>query len=939
MPGKIKDFNNNNYHHKKGKGRPGTGNSNNIARRTTNKPARKKNPAWRVWLKGSMQGLKIIFILFFLLLLLLGVGGMTLLYAYIQDVPEFNPGKLTPPVTSYIYDRKGNELAALYYDQNRIQIPLEEIPLHVQRAFIAIEDERFYDHIGIDPIGIARAFVVNLRNRNRIEQGGSTITQQLIKTAFLTPEKTYERKVQEAYLAIKMERSYSKDEILELYLNQIPFAHGAHGIEVAANMYFQKSTGELTIAEAALLAGIPRAPNYYSPYINKDAAIQRQGLVLQKMYELGYISHRQLREAKEQEIILAPPPSREYPYPYFIDYVLHRELIETLLSLPQFDTREEAYEAIYNRGLKVYTTLDTEIQEITQSVISDESHYPQNLRVDMQKMKELLAQKDYSTYPEEVLSDEGIFQPQGAAVVADPVSGEVLALVGGRDYNQENQTLRYLSARQPGSAIKPISTYAPALEENLLTPGSIIDDSPFVRGDWAPENFDRVFRGLVTVREALVRSLNVPAVKAFEQLTPSIGLEYAKRMGLSTIHRDDYNLATTLGGLTHGVTAFDMAQAYAVLANQGIKVKLHTIRKIEDRHGQVIYEYRKEPQAILSPQTAYLVTDMLKDVVRRGTASRLRVGRPVAAKTGTTSDNRDAYLVAYTPDLVVSLWLGHDLPVLGRISGGSSTTIPFMNDILTQILESREPLDFTRPPGISGPINICNKSGLRPGTHCPPDSIVSEIFPTALVPQDSCGLHIELEICSASRLLPGQYCPSYEIIRGKFLLRPEYEATDNRWRGTPGRVPLDVELAAPQEVCNLHTEAAPSPTGLNLYLLENPRRVNLWWEWQDNIMEYLVYRQVLHSDEQIFLQKLPGTVNQFVDENIENDLVYIYKIVAVTHAGVRSLPAERAIAIPPLDERYQEAEEAERGYDRETRNAITPDHPADINEDAYEPER
>ena len=313
----------------------------------SNRSNNKDRPAKKKKNRGWLKGLKAIFLLLTVLLFLIAAGGLTLVYSYVQDLPEFNPGNLTPPVTSYIYDRDGNELTALYYDQNRIQISLDRIPQHVQDAFIAIEDERFYDHIGVDPTGIARAFMINLRERRFTEQGGSTITQQLIKTAFLTPDKTYERKAQEAYLAIMMERNYSKDEILELYLNQIPFAHGAYGIEVASNVYFQKETGELTIAEAALLAGIPRAPSYYSPFNNFDAAQQRQGLVLQKMYELDFISHRQLVQAKEQKIVLAKPPSREYPYPYFIDYVLHRELIEILLGLPQFSTREEAYEAIY----------------------------------------------------------------------------------------------------------------------------------------------------------------------------------------------------------------------------------------------------------------------------------------------------------------------------------------------------------------------------------------------------------------------------------------------------------------------------------------------------------------------------------------------------------------------------------------------------------------
>ena len=217
-------------------------------------------------------------------------------------------------------------------------------------------------------------------------------------------------------------------------------------------------------------------------------------------------------------------------------------------------------------------------------------------------------------------------------VVANPVTGEVLALVGGRDYGKNNQDLRFISRRQPGSAMKPLVTYAPAVEEGLLAPGSIIDDSPFIRGTWAPENFDRAFRGLLTVREALVRSWNVPAVRAFEMVTPQIGLEYAKNMGLSTIHENDYNLATTLGGLTYGVTAFDMAQAYAVLANQGVKVNFFTVERIEDRDGHILYEHHAKPEAVLSPQTAYLITDILKDVVRRGTAGALRVGRLLLQK-------------------------------------------------------------------------------------------------------------------------------------------------------------------------------------------------------------------------------------------------------------------------------------------------------------------
>jgi len=877
---------------------PGKRNNSVLNRRNKggdNKPPVKKKS------KKVFKIFKIIILLFVILLLITGAGAFFVVYSYVKEAPEFDSGTLLPPVTSYIYDRRGKEIAKLYDEQNRIIIPLEQIPEHVQKAFIAIEDERFYEHFGVDPLAIMRAFIINLRQRRWTVQGGSTITQQLIKDAFLTPEKTFRRKIQEAWLAIKMERMYSKDEILEMYLNRVPFGHGAYGIEAAARTYFNKSTGELTIAEAALLAGVPKAPSYYSPYLNFENAIQRQKLVLAKMYELGYITHRELLEAQEQEIILSERPSREYPYPYFVDYVLHYELVDILLSLPQYETREEAYEAIYNMGLKVYTTLDVEAQTITENVLNDESLYPQNIRVNMALLKKMLETDNFNRYPEEVLSEEGILQPQAAAVVANPVTGEILALVGGREYGKNNQDLRFLSRRQPGSSIKPVVTYAPAFEENLLTPGSILDDAPFIRGSWTPENFDRRFRGLITVRESLVHSLNVPAVKAFEKLTPHIGLEYAKRLGLTTIHDNDYNLATTLGGLTYGVTPLDMAQAYAVFANQGIKVKLHTIKRIEDRNGRILYEHQNEPEAILSQQTAYLITDILKDVVRRGTAGRLRVGRPVAAKTGTTNDNRDAYLVAYTPEIVVSFWIGHDITRLGTVRGGSGTTINYMNAILSQILEDVPPSDFVRPPGITGPIAICNKSGLRPGPHCPEECITYEIFPTGLVPQETCDLHIELEVCAASGLLAGEFCPESEIEKRVFLNRPPFEITDERW-GSAGRAPEDAALMPPAEICDVHTKAAPSPEGFVIYLLQYPFRAHLRWDYKPDIVEYKIYRRSEGEEEPILLQRLPGSITQYVDDDIEQGKRYIYSLLAINSAGVKSAPSEWLFYIPRLEQ-------------------------------------
>ena len=889
-------------------------------------------------LKTFKKAVVILFQAFLIVFLLLGGGALALVYHYLKDVPVFDPGMLQPAVTSYIYDNSDREIANLYYDQNRIEIPLESIPLHVQRAFVAIEDERFYEHYGVDPWAILRAFVINFQNKGSIEQGGSTISQQVIKTAFLTPEKTYQRKAQEAWLAFQMERRYSKDEILEIYINQIPFAHGAYGIESAANTYFNKSAKDLTLSEATLLAGIPRSPNYYSPFNNFDAAKQRQILVLQKMYDLGYITHREMTDARNAELVFGEIPSRQYDFPYFVDYVLHRELINILLSMPDYDTREEAYEAIYNMGLKVYTTLDVDKQNATQKVLSDSKLYPQNLHVDMNLLKEMMRSRRLDSYPSEViLSEGGVMQPQGAAVVANPVTGEIYALVGGREYSKDNQDLRYLSPRQPGSAIKPILDYAPAMEEGLLTPGAIIDDAPYIRGSWAPENWDRRFRGLVTVREAIIPSLNIPAVKAFEQVTPEIGLDYLKKMGITTIHADDYNLASSIGGMTHGVTALDMAQAYAVLANQGIKVNLHAVKKIEDRNGKIIYEFRSNPQTVLSPPTAFLLTDMLRDVVRRGTAGRLNVGRPVAAKTGTTDGDRDAYLVTYTPNIVISLWLGHDIPTLGRIGGGSGTNVTFMNSIMGNIMKDIPALDFVRPDGVTG-LSICNKSGQRPGEFCPPGTIISELFPTNNIPQGSCNMHQIVPVCTVTGLIPDTFC---EQEMKHLLLRPEYVVTDGRWRGA-GRAPEDAGQQAPREICPGHYAqpnqggvgmgpGSGSPHGFMSYLLDNPLRVQLWWNQQDDAREFLLYRR-LQNREVVLLDRFPGTINQYTDDQIKRGEVYIYLLVAVDSAGNRSRAAEQVVSTPSaasnqpppdvieeqdpgLDSRYDYYEDEETYYD------------------------
>ena len=573
----------------------------------------KKTDKKKVKIKRSV---KLFFRTFFILALLfffasagLGLGAVL---SCIKDAPDFDPRHFNQPLTSHYYDYHNNEITAQHDGHNRIEVPLHEMPDHLQEAFIAVEDERFYDHIGVSPKDILRAVYNNLRKQRLTDQGASTITQQLIKNAFLTPEKTFQRKIQEAWMAISMEQEYSKREILEFYLNIIYFGHLNYGVEAAAQDYFDKSISEVTLAEAALLAGIPRNPTKYSPLRNFEEAKLRQEVVLNRMVECGYISHNEARRAREEPIELAEGAERTFEYPHFMNYV-EREAEKILREL---DIYEDPAQALNRGGLKIYTTLIPETQLMVEAVINDEQYYPSTVE-----------------------DEQGKLQPQAAAVLAEPETGYLRALVGGRDYGLHNQDLRFLSRRQPGSAIKPVLAYAPAIEEGIIFPGTVLDDAPITLGNHYWENYDRRFRGLVTMRQALTHSYNIPAVKAYSQLGTDKGMEYAEKLGITTFvktgdTRDTGALSLAIGGFTDGTRPLDMAQAFAVFANKGVKTPLTSILRIENHQGQEIYSHNPTREIVLEETTAFLITDVLRDVVRRGTAPELNaLGRPVAAKT------------------------------------------------------------------------------------------------------------------------------------------------------------------------------------------------------------------------------------------------------------------------------------------------------------------
>ncbi len=640
--------------------------------------------------RGKRRWPTIMVIAIIVFIVMITGAGLGFLTASIHTMPSLR-GEIRPAASSQIFDVNGKLITTIHSVENRVPVSLNKIPKDLQNAFIATEDVRFYQHFGVDPRGIVRAAWSTLTSRG-ITEGASTITQQLARNALLTQDRTLKRKIQEAVLAIQIERQYTKNEILEMYLNQIYFGQGAYGVEAAARVYFGKSVENLTLPECAMLAGLPQSPNYYSPFNNLKAAKERQSVVLDQMVKYDYISQDRANPARAAEIKLstrAPGSSGEAPY--FVDYV-SQMLID-----------KYGADAVYKEGLKVYTTLD----------------------LDMQRA----AEKAMAQLPVSRTDSKGIKQPQGALVAIDPHNGYIKAMVGGRGNDQFNRAV--LAERQPGSAFKPF-VYLAGVESGM-TPATIIDDKPISFGSYSPINYDHKFRGPMTLRSALEQSINVVAVKIADQVGPDKVLYYAQQMGISTLVTNgpvnDRNLALALGGLSRGVTPLELASAYGVLANGGIRVEPTAIIRVVDRSGKVLEQHQPREKVVVNERSAYLLTDMMRGVITHGTGAAANIGRPAAGKTGTTSDYKDAWFVGFTPDLATAVWMGFDTgDFLNGITGGDIPA-PIWHDFMTAALAKVPVRDFVRPGGIvSAPVTMPPKDG-QPGDPKNKDKEVrQEIF-------------------------------------------------------------------------------------------------------------------------------------------------------------------------------------------------------------------
>lgn len=608
--------------------------------------SRQKRPA-----KKSGSTAKRIILGFGLVILVMLTGiGCGFLTASMNTKPDL-ANDILPPASSQIYDINGNEIANVHAAENRRPVKIEQVPKDLQNAFVAVEDNRFYEHSGVDPRGIMRALYANIRGRG-VSEGGSTITQQLAKNAYLTQDRTITRKIQEVFLALQLERQYTKQEILEMYLNQIYFGQGAYGVQAAAQTYFGKDVDKLTLNECAMLAGIPKSPNYYSPANNMQAAQARKAVVLDQMAKYGYIANSQAQKTKQEQLTLVKPVAKEKDNTaaYFIDYVT-----QTLID-------KYGADAVYKEGLKIYTTLD----------------------IDMQKAAEA-AVKKLPTYRTD---GNGVQQPQAAIVAIDPHNGYIKAMVGGRGTDQFNRAT--MAVRQPGSAFKPF-VFAAALEEHF-TPNTVINDAPIDIGGWRPQNDSGSFSGKVTMREVAQHSINVPTVKIAQKIGIDKPIYYAQAMGISTFVLDgaqnDKQLATALGGMTKGVTPLEITSAYGTFANKGVHVEPVVIVKVLDRNGKVLEQSEPKQNSVISANSAAELTDMLQTVIKNGTGRKADIGRPAAGKTGTTSNYHDAWFVGYTPDLVAGVWMGNDdnTPMRGVMGGQLPAEIwkAFMQKALAQ---------------------------------------------------------------------------------------------------------------------------------------------------------------------------------------------------------------------------------------------------------------
>ena len=756
--------------------------------------------------KAHVSVLRIIFISLIAILVIGGCLGIGVMKGLIDDAPDISDVNIVPVgEATFVYDADGNQLQKLTApDSNRMPVDLDQIPKDLQYAVVAIEDERFYEHNGIDIRGILRAAVRGITT-GTFSEGASTITQQLIKNNVFTDwvnESTlqrFQRKFQEWYLALELEKQVDKDEILENYLNTINLGNGNYGVQAAAQDYFGKDVSELTLSECTVLAGITQNPTRYNPITNPENNAQRRQEVLDHMLEQEYITKEQYDECLADNVydriqsIEQEEENEDTTYSYFIDE-LTEQVIQDLQDKRGY-TEQQAYNALWSGGLRIYTTQDPDIQQICDEEYSDSSNFPSGSQVELDYAltvrhpngeeenysAEMLEQyfienesSDFSllfdsqesaqahvdAYKAYVLSDgsevvaETVHftpQPQSSLCIIDQHTGYVKAIVGGRGEKSTSLSLNRATntTRQPGSTFKPLAAYAAALNECDMSLATTFEDEPFTYDNGEPlYNADRQYHGTVTMRESIVHSYNIPAVKCMIDITPELGVEYLEKFGFSSLvtepvdingeSYDDLNASTAIGGITYGVSNLELTAAYAAIANNGVYIKPVFYTRILDSDGNVVIDNTPEKTTVIKPSTAYLLTSAMEDVISEGTGTRVQFdGMHLAGKTGTTDNYRDLWFCGFSPYYTCSVWAGYDDNTV--LPAGESRTYQqtLWRNIMDRIHENLVDTEFKMPSTVEE-ASICTRTGLLATSSC---NAVTEYFDIDQIPTQYCSGH------------------------------------------------------------------------------------------------------------------------------------------------------------------------------------------------------
>lgn len=772
-----------------------------------------------------------------------GFAGFGMIKGIIETAPEVDDISIAPSgYYTVVYDNRGKQVTKLLKSgSNRESVTIDQIPEHLQHAFIDIEDERFYEHDGIDIKGIIRAGFVAISTRS-LSQGASTITQQLLKNNVFenggresSTGALVRRKIQEQYLALKLEKSFDKEIILENYLNTINLGSDTLGVQAAAKRYFNKGVGKLTISESAVLAAITQNPTEFNPVINPENNAKRREKVLRNMLKNEHITKEEYDEAINDDVYARikstnVKTSKSNPYSYFVDALID-QVMEDLQEQKGY-TETQAYNALFSGGLSIYTTQDTEIQKICDEEINNPDNYPtktyysitwnysvehadgtvdnysevnidyfNRVTLDNPSFEMLFEtteeadeyvkafKEEFAEEGDEVLGEniQYTLQPQASFTVMDQYTGEVKAIVGGRGKKSASRTFNRAvsSPRQPGSCFKVLSTYAPALDNAGYTLASTIDDAPFadVNGRLV-NNWYEGYRGMSTLRDGIRDSMNVITVKLLTEITPQLGFDYLMNFGFTTLVENqeteygvftDINQSLALGGITYGVTNLELCAAYATIANEGVYNSPILYTKVLDHDGNIILESETESHTVLKETTAWLLTDAMRDVVTSGTGGLANVpDMYVAGKTGTTTDDNDIWFAGYTPYLTATIWSGFDDN--GKLSDTSYHN-RLWSKIVTKIDEAKGYTykEFEKPESIEKE-KVCSISGLLPAKNvCSKDpagsKVHDEYFVKNTIPTDECNLHTKLKICNKSNKIASNDCT--KTTTKIFRLRPE----------------------------------------------------------------------------------------------------------------------------------------------------------------------